>query len=229
MYAAYTGVNDYLYLRNINDSLMAENAALRAQLYDSKYDGRIDSGSVKDSSSKKSIQKYTYIAARVIKNSVNQAANLIYLNRGTKQGVTKEMGVISKNGIVGQVINVTDNYCAVMSVLHKDFKVSVRFKKNDFFGNMHWNGINSTTANLEDIPTHVPVKVGDTIVTSGFSQLFPRNILAGTVKSIKMDPDKNFLGITVNLSTNFENLSNVYIVNNIRKEELETLDSLSAK
>src|SRR5205807_2071209 len=114
-------------------------------------------------------------------NSVNDAANLIYLDRGRLQGVEKQMGVINANGIVGQVVSVTDNYSVVMSVLHKDFKVSVKFKKNEFFGNMHWDGINSTTASLEDIPKHVPVKIGDTLVTSGFSQLFPRNIMAGTV------------------------------------------------
>jgi rod shape-determining protein MreC len=116
-----------------------------------------------------------------------------------------------------------------MSVLHKDFKVSVKFKKNEFFGNMHWNGINSNTATLDDIPKHVPVKVGDTLVTSGFSQLFPRNIMAATVKSVKMEPDRNFLEIVVNLSTDFGNLSYVYVVNNIRKEEIQLLDSLSLK
>lgn len=229
VYAAYTGINDYFYLSKMNDSLVAENAALRAELYDSKYDNRIDSAGVADSSSKKFIQHFTYIAAKVIRNSVNESSNIIYLDRGKNQGIGKQMGVISQGGIVGQVISVTDNYSAVMSVLHKDFKVSAKFKKNDFFGNMHWSGTNSTTAILEDIPKHVPVKVGDTLVTSGFSQLFPRNIMVGTVKTVKMEPDKNFLEITVKLSTNFGNLSYVYVVNNIRKQEIQQLDSINAK
>jgi rod shape-determining protein MreC len=227
-YATYSGVGEYLNLRKINDSLMAENAALRAHLYESKYDNRIDSGSVTDSISKKTVQHFTYITAHVIRNSVNDAANLIYLDRGRLQGVEKQMGVINANGIVGQVVSVTDNYSVAMSVLHKDFKVSVKFKKNEFFGNMHWDGINSTTASLEDIPKHVQVKVGDTLITSGFSQLFPRNIMAGTVRSVKMQPDKNFLEITVNLSTDFGNLHYVYVVNNIRREELHQLDSLTS-
>jgi rod shape-determining protein MreC len=226
-YATYAGLGEYLRLRKINDSLMAENAGLRAQLYESKYDNAIDSGSITDSISKKTVQHFTYITARVIRNSVNSATNLIYLDRGRLQGVSKQMGVINSNGIVGQIVSVTDNYSVAMSVLHKDFKVSVKFKKNEFFGNMHWDGINTGTASLEDIPKHVPVKVGDTLVTSGFSQLFPRNIMAGTVKSVKMQPDKNFLEITVNLSTDFGNLNYVYVVNNIRKEELQVLDSLA--
>jgi rod shape-determining protein MreC len=139
------------------------------------------------------------------------------------------MGVFNANGIVGQVISVTDNYAAVMSVLSKDFKVSAKLKKSEYFGNMHWDGINSTTATLEEIPKHVPVKVGDTIVTSGFSELFPRNIMIGTVKKVKTQADKNFLEITVNLSTDFGNLSYVYIVKNIRRNELQSLDSLSKK
>jgi len=228
VYATYTGANDYLHLRKISDSLVAENASLRAQLYESKYDNRIDSGSIRDSTSK-TVQHFNYITARVIRNSVNEAANLIYLDRGKLQGVKKQMGVMNARGIVGQVISVTDNYSAAISVLHKDFKVSAKFRKNDFFGNLHWDGVNSTTGTLKDIPKHVPVKVGDTLVTSGFSQLFPRNIMIGTVKSVKMEPDKDFLEISVKLSTDFGNLNYVYVVNNIRKEEIQLLDSITAK
>lgn len=226
VYSAYTGINDYLYLQRFSDSLVQENASLRAELLDSKYISRIDSGIVRDSSDK-NIQHFKYITARVIKNSVNDASNLIYLDRGTQQGIQKQMGVINTNGIVGQVVAVTDNYSAVMSVLSKDFKVSAKFKKHEFFGNLHWDGINSTTATLEDIPKHVPVKVGDTLVTSGFSQLFPRNIMIGRVKNVNMEAEKNFLDISVNLSTNFGSLSYVYVVNNIRKEEILLLDSLA--
>ena len=228
VYAGYRGINDYFYLRRYSDLLVAENAKLRAELADSKYDTKVDSGRISDSTSK-SIQQYNYISGRVIQNSVNHAKNIIYLDRGKLQGVQRQMGVINGNGIVGQVISVTDNYSAVMSVLSKDFKVSAKFKKNEFFGNMHWDGINSNSASMEDIPKHVPVKVGDTVVTSGFSQLFPRNIMVGTVTNVKMEADKNFLDIKLKLSTNFNNLSYVYVVNNMRKEEIQVLDTLLTK
>jgi rod shape-determining protein MreC len=225
---SYTGITDYLYLRKMSDSLVNENAALRQRLIESKFDNKVDSAGISDSAGRY-IQHYTYLTARVIYNSVDQASNLIYLNRGKLQGISRQMGVFNANGIVGQVISVTDNYAAVMSVLSKDFKVSAKLKKSEYFGNMHWDGINSTTATLEEIPKHVPVKPGDTIVTSGFSELFPRNIMIGTVKKVKTQADKNFLEITVNLSTDFGNLSYVYIVKNIRRNELQLLDSLSKK
>ena len=225
---SYTGVTDYLYLRRRSDSLVNENAALRERLIESKFDNKVDSVQVSDSAGRY-VQHFTYLTARVIYNSVDQASNLIYLNRGKLQGVSRQMGVFNANGIVGQVISVTDNYAAVMSVLSKDFKVSAKLKKSEYFGNMHWDGVNSTTATLEEIPKHVPVKPGDTIVTSGFSELFPRNIMIGTVKKVKTQADKNFLEITVNLSTDFGNLSYVYIVKNIRRNELQVLDSLSKK
>jgi rod shape-determining protein MreC len=228
VHQSYTGISDYLYLRRMSDSLVNENAALRQRLIESKFDNKVDSTQVNDSVGRY-VQHFNYITARVIYNSVDQASNLIYLNRGKLQGVSRQMGVFNANGIVGQVISVTDNYAAVMSVLSKDFKVSAKLKKSEYFGNMHWDGINSTTATLEEIPKHVPVKVGDTIVTSGFSELFPRNIMIGTVKKVKTQADKNFLEITVNLSTDFGNLSYVYIVKNIRRNELQSLDSLSKK
>ncbi len=223
----HTGV-DYLYLRSVNDSLVAENAALRAKLPESRLDNKIDSVQMHDSSGRY-VQHFVYVTARVIRNSVNQPANLIYLDKGQLQGINSHMGVVNSNGIVGWIINTTPNYAVVMSVLSKDFKVSAKLKKNEYFGNLHWDGINSTTATLEEIPKHVPVKIGDTIVTSGYSDLFPRNIMIGTVRDFKSKADKNFLDISVNLSTNFGNLSYVYVVKNLKRNEILTLDSLTNK
>src|ERR1043165_20648 len=228
VFSIYQGANDYFYLRRYSDSLVAENAKLRAELYESRYDTRIDSGHISDSTAK-TVQQYTYIAARVIENSVNRATNIIYLDRGRNQGVQKEMGVINGNGIVGVVIGVTDNYSVARSVLSKGYTVSAKFKKNEFFGNVAWKGTSSTEAIMLDIPKHVPVKVGDTLVTSGFSQLFPRNVMVGTVTDVKMEADKNFLEITLKLSTNFNSLSYVYVVNNIRKQEIQALDTVQKK
>lgn len=226
VYASYKGGVDYFYLKHYSDSLVQENAYLRQQLLESKFDNRVDSGTVSDSA-KRFVQNYTYLTARVIRNSVNRSTNLIYLDKGRLHGVDKQMGVIAPNGIVGQVVSVTDNYAAVMSVLSKDFKVSAKFKKNEYFGNLHWDGLNSTTAVLEEIPKHVPVKEGDTVLTSGYSQLFPRNVMIGTVKKVKSYPDKTFLDVTVKLSTDFGNLSYVYVTKDLRKQEIVLLDSLA--
>src|SRR5262249_23355809 len=139
--------------------------ALRGRLPESNMDRRIDTTRLNDTIGK-NVQHFVFVGARVIRNSVNQSNNLIYLDKGKLQGIGRQMGVINANGIVGQVIAVTDNYAVAMSELSKDFKVSAKLKKNEFFGNMHWDGINSTTATMEEVPKHVPVKVGDTIVTS---------------------------------------------------------------
>ncbi|HWB64803.1 MAG TPA: rod shape-determining protein MreC [Chitinophagales bacterium] len=228
VYKTFRDAGDYLYLRRLNDSLLAENATLRQRLPESAFIRTNDSIEHTDTSGKM-IQHFVYVPAHVIRNSVDQPSNLIYLDRGRLQGVTKQTGVVNARGIVGQVINVTDNYAAVMSVLSKDFKVSAKLKKNDYFGNLHWDGINLTTATLEEIPKHVEVQEGDTIVTSGFSELFPRDVMIGTVRKVKAEPDKNFLNISVRLSTDFGNLNYVYVVKNLKKTELHLLDSLVQK
>jgi rod shape-determining protein MreC len=228
LYKTYESGRDYLYLRRINDSLVAENAQLRELLPESRFNTRLDSLRLEDTVGK-SARHFVFIAARVIRNSVNQPSNLIYLDKGRLQGITKQMGVINANGIAGQVISVTDNYSAAMSVLHKDFKVSAKLKKSEYFGNLRWDGLNSLNATLEEVPKHVRVQAGDTVVTSGYSELFPRNIMIGIVRSVKAAPDKNFLDISVALSTDFGNLSYVYIVKNLKRNELNKLDSLMNK
>jgi rod shape-determining protein MreC len=226
MFNTYGNVAGYFYLNRTNDSLAQENIRLRAALIESKLDNRIEVGQESDSS-KKFVQKYSYTHARVSYATVNRPVNFIYLDKGLAHGIKKQMGVISPNGIVGQVVSVTENYAAVMTIISKDFRVSAKFKKNDYFGNLHWTGTNPRVAALEEIPKHVPVKVGDTLVTSGYSQLFPRNVMVGIIKKVEAQAEKNFLDIDVQLSTDFGNLTHVYVINNMYKEEFVTLDTLT--
>jgi rod shape-determining protein MreC len=229
MYKSYSGVTDYLYLKQFSDSLVKENASLHAKLMDSKSDNTVVPKQVNDTLSKKIEQVYTYIPAKVIRNSVNQSANYIYINRGKNQGITPQMGVIDASGVVGQVVTVTDNYAAVMSLLNKKFQVSVKLKGTNYFGPLSWEGKNTTLAKLKEIPKHVKMKVGDTLVTSGYSELFPENVMVGTVKKLTAEPEENFLDIDVSLSSNMNNLSYVYVVTNLKKNELQVLDSVVKK
>lgn len=229
VYESYSGVTDYLYLRRYSDSLVKENASLHARLADSKSDNSVDSIVKNDTLTKKLEQVYTYTSAKVIRNSVNQSANYIYINRGKNQGITPQMGVIDPSGVVGQVISVTDNYAAVMSLLNKKFQVSVKLKGSNYFGPLSWEGKNTTLAKLKEIPKHVKIKVGDTLVTSGYSELFPENVIVGTVKHMNAEPEENFLDIDVSLSTNMSNLSYVYVVTNLKKKEIQLLDSVVKK
>lgn len=227
LYQTYSGVTDYLYLKRYADSLSRENATLRAQLMDSRSDNTIDSTRKNDTLPRKIEQVYTYTTAKVIRNSVNQSSNYIYINRGRLQGITPQMGVIDPSGVVGQVVNVSDNYAAVMSLLNKKFQVSVKLKGSNYFGPLSWEGTNTTLAKVKEIPKHVKIKVGDTLVTSGYSELFPENVMVGTVKHFNAEPEENFLDIDVALSTNMSNLSYVYVVTNLKRNEIQLLDSLT--
>jgi len=226
VYDTYGNIAGYFYLQRTNDSLAQENIRLRAALIESKLDNRVETGQESDSS-KKFVQKYTYLHARVSYATVNRPVNFIYLDKGSAHGIKKQMGVISPNGIVGQVVSVTENYAAVMAIISKDFRVSAKLKKNDYFGNLHWSGTNPKVASLEEISKHVPVSVGDTLVTSGYSQLFPRNVMVGIIKKVDAQAEKNFLDIEVELSTDFGNLTHVYVINNMFKQELISLDTLT--
>jgi rod shape-determining protein MreC len=229
VFKIYNDATGYLFLGKVNDSLANENARLRAMLMQSKLDGQVDTLIDTDTLNEKLMQRFTYIPAKVIRNSIDNANNVIYINRGSNQGISNQMGVINMNGIVGQVIDVTENYAAVMSVLNKDFKVSAKLKKNNYFGNLRWNGNNASDATIDEMPKHVPVQVGDTLVTSGFSTLFPEGIVVGYVSKVKSEVDKPFLVVSVKLSTNFRNLNYVYVVNDLQRKEILKLDTTSTK
>lgn len=229
IFKAYSNVAEYLYLKKSNDSLVAENAELRAMLMQSKYNNSLDTFVQIDSISKKMIQRFVYFPAKVIRNSIDNANNIIYLDKGSLQGVNNQMGVINKNGVVGQVVDVSDNYCAVMSLLNKNFKVSAKIKKNHYFGNLRWSGTDVQLAKMDEIPKHVPVQKGDTIVTSGYSSLYPENIMIGIVENVKAEADKPFLQVDVRLSTNFRNLDFVYVIKDLHRQEILKLDSTTIK
>lgn len=228
-YQTVSGVTDYLYLKQMADSLVAENAMLHARLKESTNDTTVNQQKQTDTIGKKLEQVYTYIPAKVIHNTVNLSANYIYINRGKNQGITTQMGVISPGGVVGQVVNVTNDYAAVMSLLNKNFKVSAKLKSSNYFGTLTWEGKNTGLAKLREIPKHVKAKEGDIIVTSGYSEIFPENVIVGIVKNVNAEPEANFLDIDVTLSANMNNLSYVYVVNNLKRKEFIVLDSVVKK
>lgn len=227
VYNFYSNSVEYLNLGRINDSLAVENAELRAKTAESFNILPLENIAVIDSSAHL-LQVFTYIPAKVVKNSVNQAANYLYLNRGSRMGITPQMGVITSNGIVGQVVSVTENYSAVMSVLNKNFRISAKLKKSNFFGQLSWPGTNIRVVHLSEIPKHVQVQIGDTVQTSGYSVLFPENIMIGRVKRVISAPEDNFQGIDVELSADMNNLDHVYVVKHLQRQEIQQLDSFIA-
>ena len=216
-----SSVTDYINLRATNDALSRENASLKTLLPDVFY---IDSAIRHINTDTILKQQYTFLTSKVINNSTNRRNNYLTLNKGSKQGVKPEMGVICSDGVVGIVKDVSENYSSVISFLHKDSRYSARIKKNGYIGSMVWNGFDETHATLNDIAKHVKVAIGDTIITSSFSAIFPEGVVIGTIDEISSTGGNNFQEISVKLSTPFGRLSYVYVISNLFKEEQKALE-----
>jgi rod shape-determining protein MreC len=222
----YADVDDYFNLKYTNEQLSRENALLHTLSSSSFIITSADRYLMNDSVHK---QKYEYISARVVNNSTNRRNNYLTLDRGSLQGIKPDMAVVSTSGVVGVVINVSKNFSSVMSLLHKDTKVSAMIKKDGSFGPLAWEGDDYRYGTLTDIPNHVQLKAGDTIITSPHGSTYPPNILIGTIESYEIKSGEPFFTIRVKLSTQFKKLSYVYIVSNTMKMEQDSLEAVSQK
>jgi rod shape-determining protein MreC len=212
----------YLNLRQINSGLAAENVALRNNLSKLIKSENELFFSVTDSVHS---QQYLHTSAEVISNSINRQKNFFTINRGSRQGIYVDMAITSENSVAGVIVGCSRNYSVAMSLLNLDFKLSARIKTNGYFGSLSWNGRDYRYAILNEIPQHVPVTVGDTIETTGYSAIFPEGILIGTVSDFeKMGGD--FYRISILLATDFKKLHFVDIIGNMKKSEQLELEKL---
>ena len=213
-------ISQYFSLKDANLKLAEENARLlnESKKYYMKTDEHVFL--YKDTLYR---QQYEFVSAKVIGNTTNNRNNYLTLNKGSRQGIQKDMGVITSNGIVGIVKEVSLNFSSVISVLHKDTKISAKVKKNGHLGTVNWSGGDYRYGELIDIPTHVKPTLGDTVITSGYSSSFPEGIMIGTISDFEIEKGDNFYTITIKFSTDFNNISYAYIIRNIMKEELDKL------
>jgi rod shape-determining protein MreC len=210
----------YFRLKKINDELLAENLMLHRRLEQLSSPPADSIVPVTDSVSGVA---YTYLNARVINNSVNKQKNFITLDKGSRQGVVNGMGVASSTGVVGIVVGVSRNFSVAMSLLNADFRLSASIERNNYFGSLTWDGDNYRYAMLSEIPHHVTIKEGDTVVTSGYSAIFPAGLMAGTLTGEQIRGG-DFISLKVLLSTDFKKLTNIYIIGNLKKYEEEQLE-----
>jgi rod shape-determining protein MreC len=145
------------------------------------------------------------------------------LNKGHNQGIENHMGVIMGNRIVGQVVSISNHFCWVMSLLNKDSKISGKFKKNDQLVNIEWSGGNYQIGEVKEIPKHVVIHIGDTIITSGNSDIFPEGLLIGTIDHFTIAQEENFNYATIRFSTDFNSLSFVEVLIDLMRQEKENL------
>ncbi len=216
IYQSYNNIFDYLYLKENNRILAEENARLHAMIDQSYVKFTTSEVIVNDTLYK---QQFSYIDAKIISNSTGRRNNYMMLNKGFNQGIRNNMAVVSPNGIVGIVNGVSANFCSVMSLLHSEIKISAKLKKSNASGSITWEGGSYKSGSLTDIPSHIKIMTGDTVITSGFSLDFPEGIIIGKIASYKLNQGDNFYKIKVDFSTDFNKLDYVYVIKNLFKDE----------
>lgn len=219
----------YLKLKEINEQLVVQNKQLMKELYGTNNEGLPSFRRVHDTIGGGQI--YTFVDGDIVFNSINRKDNYFTINRGRLQGVKSKMGVIAPNGIAGIVVNTTDNYALVQSVLSVNkIKINAALKTSGYFGTLTWKGDDSRLMHLSDIPKYVSLKVGDTVVTDGKSAIFPQGKMIGTIAGYEVDTKTGFWDISVELSEKMGKLSKIYVVKNLKKAEVQKIqDTLTVQ
>ena len=211
------GIVDYFSLKKINEQLRLENEMLKV-LELAYQNNKVDKTAVLESFG------FKITGARIIKNSYDKARNYIIIDKGEADGIKTDTGVISSDGIIGIINQTTKSFSSILSLLHRDLKVNVSFKKNGAYGSMSWRGNHPKKMKLDDISTLNPVSIGDTIVTGGMSDYFPYGIPLGTVSKIVRPKFEGYYDIDIELFSNLTQKEFVYIIKNKNLDQIEKLN-----
>lgn len=226
VYRTTNSVTSYFSLRDINEDLQRRNSDLELEIYRLKsvirdYQQQIYADTMTVDSA---LTRYNFLIAHVINNSINHSHNYITIEKGRLDGVEPEMGVMDQNGIVGIVNVVGDHTARLISVLNPYLRLSCKVKGEEQVGSLVWDGRDPGEAILEELPKHAKFVKGDTIVTSGYSSVFPEGVPVGTILSGTRDHEDNFYTLRVKLFTDFSTLSTVRVIRDNMKEELRTVE-----
>lgn len=222
-YQQIAEIRYFLKLRSVNDSLASENAHLRERLVAILSDSTKSEWQVADSTMR--TVSYTYKSARVVNNTTSFRNNFLTLSKGENDGIKPRMAVIGQHGVVGIVKDVSPNFSTVISVLNKNARISAKHLKSATTGTVVWDGGNYRLARLIEIPIHVDLKKGDSIVTSPYSNIFPENIFIGKITQIKKPEGASTYDITIRLGTDYRRLAFVQVVENSLQTERDSLES----
>ena len=215
------GTREYLSLRTNNKALVRENTALRNRLEKAHREGPPEAYYNPEVA-----RKYHYTAARVVHSTVYKQYNYLTINRGRKQGIERDMGVMSDRGVVGIVLDASANYATVLPVINLDFRLSTKIMPGNYAGILLWTGESPLFATMRELPHHAEFQKGDTIVTSGYSAIFPEGLPVGTISKYSLE-EGNFYEIRVSLFTRFQQLFYVNVINNFLQDEQRTLEKES--
>ena len=231
VYEVSGGISSYFYLKSVNEDLLDRNMLLEEQINNLEKalkERQLDSIAV--NSIRKMPQKdYQLFKARVIKNSLNLADNYITLDKGSSSGIHSEMGVVDGNGVVGIVYETSPSYSVVISVLNSKSNISCKVVGSDYFGYLKWEHGDSRYAYLKDLPRHAEFNLGDTVVTSGFSTVFPEGIMVGTVDDMSDSHDGLSYLLKIKLATDFGKLSDVRVIARNGQQEQKELENKTTK
>jgi rod shape-determining protein MreC len=214
----YQNALDYLSLRQQIDSLRKENAQL---LQNQHYQLNIIQGESDSVFTKDTVPLYSFMPARVISNSLQFRHNNITIDIGEEQGVKAGMGVLADKGVVGLVRSTSSKYSSVLPIIHIQSSISAKVASTGYFGSLEWDGADNRFAILKAVPKHAVIQKGDTIVTSGYSTIFPPDRHIGIVRDINLPEGSNFYDIRVELFVDFGKLNTVYVIENLHREEIE--------
>ena len=226
IYQVGHNVTSFFSLREVNDDLNRRNAVLEAEVANlreeiarMKLAGFTDTMPTPDS-----VAHFNFIVANVINNSVHHPYNYITIDKGSNDGIRPEMGVIDHSGVVGTVSAVGPRFSRVISLLNPNFRLSCKIKASEHFGSLVWDGEDPSRAMLEELPRHTVFSPGDTVVTSGYSSVFPAGLPVGVILPDDRNHSENFFTLPVELFADFTRLSNVQVVVNNHREELMSVE-----
>lgn len=222
LYSSVANVTYFFSLRTINDSLAAENSRLRSKLLNQRK-AEVTEWLVNDSSAL-GIPQYTYTTAKVLNSTIGYRSNYLTLNKGSKAGIEARMAVVSQDGVVGIVKDVSEHFSTVISILNKNARISAKLVSSGTTGTIVWDGTNYRVANLIEIPVHVDVAEGDTVSTSQYSNIFPENIFIGVVKEVQKSESASTYQIKIQLGTDYQRLSFVDVIGNKIQAERDSLE-----
>lgn len=216
VYDVAANVTGYINLRDINADLQRRTADLESEVIALREHNRaLRQQLLQDSlRTTDSLGRFRFILATVVNNSVVNPYNYITVNKGRLDSIQPEMGVMDQNGVVGVVNTVSDHHARIISLLNPNFRLSCKLRGNDAFGSLVWDGKSPYEAILEELPKQVRFHKGDTIITSGYSAVFPEGIPVGTIIESTRGEDDNFNTLRIKLLTDFSTLSTVKVISN---------------
>ena len=216
----YHDFEEFLHLKTVSDSLASENAKLKQALQSLRLDRTSNSDTLYNADT---IPQFIYYPAKIISKTINKRNNYFTINKGKQHGLQNGMGIINEEGILGYIIKTSNQYSLVLSILHSQARVSAAIRKKDYHGSLTWKSSSPKKMHLESIPKHANLKVGDTIQSSGYSRIFPDEILIGRIDTFTLSRGSNFFEIEVDLFADIASAKYVYAVENTMKTEQDSL------